>query len=512
MRNLRLLFPIIASAILLFAFQSCSDGSDDAEEPTLNVVYSGDKVPVTGGSVTFTVESNTDWTVTKPSSIEWVTSISPESGKGNGTVSVTLDANDKGERRVVLTVQAGELTRKIEIAQEASADFNATLTVKNVPDFKLARAGEKCTFIIESNTYWTVTKPDDATWITAISPESGEGNDRISVTAERNTGDERSTTLTVTAGSITKDVEIVQEWGSITVDGFDAFTYEAKTKEYDAEIYKYFLSFSKGVALNDSGIYEGDGNVLQLEVNAAQITDGDQYDFPTGTFTLSTSDKEGTISVSDLTRFAELAVGKDADILLLTEGTVVIAKNGDSYSITMNLVGEDGGVVKATYKGAATCSNLPTPKADLDLTFDAGDFYCENKGDRAGNGTVCFEVELYEKNLGASVPIYSGWMLYMEIYAPAGSTELPEGTYELSRVAAPNTILISATGSLYMEADYNLTDGSFDVRDSRLLRSGKVTLTKKDESFYSVWSFDISFTDDTRSNITGVIKGEKYPW
>lgn len=73
-----------------------------------------------GGSENITISSNTDWTVS--SSQSWCT-VSPLSGNNNGTITVTVSANDTSSKRsAAITIKNGNVTREISITQTAKPE------------------------------------------------------------------------------------------------------------------------------------------------------------------------------------------------------------------------------------------------------------------------------------------------------------------------------------------------------------------------------------------------------
>lgn len=69
--------------------------------------------------------------------------------------------------------------------------------------------GGSSTVSVTSNTDWTVS--DDADWLT-VSAQSGKGNGSVTVTAAANTTYEaRTATITVTVGTITKNISVTQD-------------------------------------------------------------------------------------------------------------------------------------------------------------------------------------------------------------------------------------------------------------------------------------------------------------
>lgn len=175
-----------------------------AQSDALTVEPASHSVANTGETVTSTVTSNTNWTVTKGSE-DWFT-MSPTSGNGNGSISFVVSANNTLEARsATVTVKAGSVTKEIVISQAAS---EASLTVSPT-NHSVANTGETVTSTVSSNTAWTVTKGSES-WFT-IAPTSGNGNGEIKFTVAANTTLEaRSAKVTVKAGSVTKEITITQ--------------------------------------------------------------------------------------------------------------------------------------------------------------------------------------------------------------------------------------------------------------------------------------------------------------
>ncbi|MDR2388323.1 MAG: BACON domain-containing protein [Tannerellaceae bacterium] len=82
----------------------------------LNVSTSAISFTNEGGTETFTVSSNASWTIS--SDADWAT-VSPTSGAGQGTVSISAPANSGSERTATIIVTADELRQVIRVSQEA---------------------------------------------------------------------------------------------------------------------------------------------------------------------------------------------------------------------------------------------------------------------------------------------------------------------------------------------------------------------------------------------------------
>lgn len=194
-------------SLALFAFAACSDDDNTPDEKTLKVVYTPQDVLVGGATVSFNIESNTDWTISVPQDGTWAV---PSVTKGSGDKKVdVVVAENKGDnkREVTLTVTAGTLTQKVRIVQ-LGLKPEATLSVEYTP-VDIAASGGTATFDIKSNTDWTIEVPQDKPWATP-SAASGNGNKTIDVQIDANDGAARDVTLKVKAGTLSKDVKIVQ--------------------------------------------------------------------------------------------------------------------------------------------------------------------------------------------------------------------------------------------------------------------------------------------------------------
>ncbi len=110
---------LIALSILACAvFSACSSDDDD---PTLKVSLDNVEIESAGGSAKVSISSNETWEVTIADGAEWC-SVSPTSGSGNGTLTLTVEANGLLEERTTqATVKGATLTKTISIVQAAAA-------------------------------------------------------------------------------------------------------------------------------------------------------------------------------------------------------------------------------------------------------------------------------------------------------------------------------------------------------------------------------------------------------
>jgi len=169
---------------------------------TLAVTPSERGVEHTGGNTTFSVASNTSWTVSDDAG--WL-SITPENGSGNGTITATYTENTSTTQRVgTIRISGGGITRVVTVIQ-APVPFALAVTPsqRSVED-----KGGSTTFSVTSNTDWIVS--DDAEWLSVL-PGSGSGNGTITATYTENPNTVvRSGTITINGGGITRTVKVTQ--------------------------------------------------------------------------------------------------------------------------------------------------------------------------------------------------------------------------------------------------------------------------------------------------------------
>ncbi len=130
---------------------------------------------------TFQVTSNVSWEII--SNQPWVT-VSPSSGNGNSTITVTSSANTAFAPRV------GTLTVR-DLSGNNSPDQTVNISQEGIPSYinvtpsqlHFVANGESKIFQISANVSWSVS--DNQTWLN-VSPGTGTGNGSVSVTAEAN--------------------------------------------------------------------------------------------------------------------------------------------------------------------------------------------------------------------------------------------------------------------------------------------------------------------------------------
>jgi hypothetical protein len=178
------------------------------QPPTVNWGQTTWTAPMTGGSLTVPVTSNTSWTVSGANS--WL-SVTPTAGTGDGAVTLTAASKStSGARSVTLTLRAtGATSKTLVVTQPASA-----LTVSPTSLSALVMGGTQ-TVAVTANVDWTATTT--ATWL-SISGGSGSGNGTFTVTSQaKTTSAARSATISIKGGGITRSLTVTQAANALTV-------------------------------------------------------------------------------------------------------------------------------------------------------------------------------------------------------------------------------------------------------------------------------------------------------
>lgn len=206
------IYLVIFSSILLFA-SSCVKSEVDENMPKAGSDYLevNENIHIKGEqtSTTLSIDAsdNCNWTVSCSDAL--VSNISPSSGKGNGSVTITTTANPSAlsSRSATISVKnsSGAIDRKITFTQAASDEYIKL----SETEMEISSKGETRNVTISSNTHWTITGGAD--WIT-LNKTEGENNSDVSITiAESTSKEDREAVLTVTGkNGTTKTISIKQ--------------------------------------------------------------------------------------------------------------------------------------------------------------------------------------------------------------------------------------------------------------------------------------------------------------
>ena len=183
-----------------------SQGGQTPASPEISLDMNNMEFSSESGSRAFNIKSNTSWTVS--SNQTWC-SVSPTSGKNNGSVTVKVSENTQTSARtatVTVKSEIGILTVKV-----TQNEANAAISLDTSTMEFTSSSGEQ-TFKITANTSWAVSS--DQTWC-SVSPTSGSNNGSVTVKVSENTQTSaRTATITVKTDAGTRTVSVTQSGAS----------------------------------------------------------------------------------------------------------------------------------------------------------------------------------------------------------------------------------------------------------------------------------------------------------
>ena len=195
---------------------------------------------------------------------------------------------------------------------------------------------------------------------------------------------------------------------------------------------------------------------------------------PAGTYTYSADGGEMTFSSKSY-----LEIYTPYSNNRFTAGTVTVAENGGSYTISMDLTLEDGRNAKLTYSGAI--SGTPTFEQDNEsLTLNLDDVKVYSNG----NVSLVFVSENGDSEVA------------LDVYGPIDAQYLYTGTYNVSAANTPFSIG-SDVRYTYVKKDAH--------SQNTAVTSGTVTVTMTDDYVYTI-DMDLTLADG--STFKGSYTGE----
>ena len=217
MRRLFSIFTILAVVMLTASCQKelpdeiknvdVSQGGQTPASPEISLDMNSMEFTAESGSRLFNIKANTSWTVS--SNQAWC-SVSPASGKNNGSVAVKVSENTStSTRSATVTVKSDIGILTVKVTQN---EANAAISLDTSSLEFTSSSGEQ-TFNIAANTSWTVSS--DQAWC-SVSPTSGSNNGSVMVKVSENTQtSERTATITVKTDADTRTVSVTQKQNNV---------------------------------------------------------------------------------------------------------------------------------------------------------------------------------------------------------------------------------------------------------------------------------------------------------
>lgn len=174
--------------------------SSDPGMTVTKKLYEFDAIP--SASQLLTITSNTNWSITLPSGIDWIHLSQTSGNSGSSAVEITCDEiQTDADRSATFTIQYGSNSTEIEVRQEGKTNITLSVTPDELPTF--TPDGGTQIVKVQSNAAWRAFVPSSAQEWLHIEPASGVGNGEIRVKCDEHldTTRDRITVLIVVAGS-----------------------------------------------------------------------------------------------------------------------------------------------------------------------------------------------------------------------------------------------------------------------------------------------------------------------
>lgn len=311
--------------ILFFALLaiSCDRSQEQTSAPAyIELSENSINFNCVGEEISLVLVHNYVWTLSMSADVaEWVSLDMGTSSGGTTSLALTATANESSEGRTgLITFSSRGMAQVLTITQDAlSAEVSSSEL-----DLGYAGGTDRLTF---STTFpdWEISvTSEEEEWISAAK----EGTDGIAVTTLSNyTGKERTATITVTAGILTREVAVTQDFLVLEVSDSSLYFGSAGGTR-SATVETNATEWSWSVAPEANWLVcekSGEGLSVTLTPNMSE-TDG-----RTATITISVGDFSRDITVT------QYATGSYADkqVVQLQEATVGTGVNiiimGDGY-------------------------------------------------------------------------------------------------------------------------------------------------------------------------------------
>jgi aryl-phospho-beta-D-glucosidase BglC (GH1 family) len=217
--KLKNLFKLSLALMLSLGFAACSGDDDDnnsAVDSTFKVATESIKALKTGGEYSITVQSSVQPTFTPDAS--WVT-VSEIQNSGSQkqvwTALLNVASNTTNEDRTAkIAIAANGSTGTVLLTQTAADGL--LLSSSQIPT-EVPQAGGTYSIVISANNSVSIKSNNNWISVSDVNTRAGMTEHNYNVTVEKNLGDKRSGSFTVSAGEKTLEVSVTQEELVITM-------------------------------------------------------------------------------------------------------------------------------------------------------------------------------------------------------------------------------------------------------------------------------------------------------
>ena len=355
-------------------------GSFSVSTTTLSFIDAGETKPLS-----ITTSTSLPWTAT--TSMSWLT-ISPESGNGASTISVTAEPNNStAERTGKLFVISGDKSIPVVVTQSGGSISVSSSILSFV------NAGEtKFLNLQASNSMLAWNAITNDSWI-KVSPESGSGSATLSITAEfNNSTKERSGKLTIVSGDVAVPITITQEGGSVSVSPSSLdFIDRGETKSVKITTPFTWTATSSGFWLKLSSTSGNGDATLTVTAEANNSTENRN-----GTLTIVSSDK--TISVSVYQEGGTISVSPTS--------IPMVSENGGSFPIEITTSTPFAWTATVSTSWLALSSTSGNGSSTISVTVRPNDTFWG----RTGNVTITSGRRTVTVSVSQSGAISNDWV------------------------------------------------------------------------------------------------------
>lgn len=181
----RYIYLLAVAALAVFGC-TVTGPEEEAQEYAGNrvKVTLNDNIPVTGGSVKATVQSEIPFTVSIPEAATWLTAQATDT-----EITFTAAANESAEMRyasvALIDAEKGFAITRFDVCQDGVGMAERKPFEVSTKEINVEAAETTATFDITTEVAWTITSSNEAF---VASPASGEGNATVTVTFPANEG------------------------------------------------------------------------------------------------------------------------------------------------------------------------------------------------------------------------------------------------------------------------------------------------------------------------------------
>jgi uncharacterized repeat protein (TIGR03803 family) len=322
------------------------------QPPFMTVSSQPISIAAKSGTASVTLTSNVDWSVS--SDKDWLT-ISPSSGKDNGTLTITAQDNPTVSSRSANVYISGTNVNTITISvTQAAGDPTLSLSPGTLNMTAASGAGS---FNVITNTSWSVSCPES--WI-QLQPVFGSGNSTIYLTANANASiSERTAVVTVTAGGLSQTVTVVQAGAepqlSIVVNSISLAAGEGSSSSFD-------ISSNTDWTISSSQSW--------LTANKTSGT-GNAALTVTATANTTTAVRQAVITISGAGKVIQLSVTQAFSGAILSVSTNSLSLSGDGGTASFSIVSNASWTITASESWLTFSKTSDTGNGTITVTAAA---------------------------------------------------------------------------------------------------------------------------------------------